>query len=206
MAVTITAAELTNALRLGSTAEELAEVERLLAFASVAVERHLGSAFATTPAAVVNEGVVRYCGYQFDQPLAARGSGYADALRNSGAQQILASWREHRAGSTGEDQAEDEVTAEASGVALPGVLSDLVTVVTVGSTPAPVTTRGVGRYLVRNRGPSVIFVAVAVQTPGDGIGLNRDDAIQVLVDSDAGTRLWLWTDGGAATAAVGYVQ
>ena len=100
--MTIDAAALTTALRLGSTAEEAAEVERLLAFASVAVERHLGAAFATTPAAVVNEAVVRLAGHMFDQPLAARGSGYADGLRNSGALQIMASWRTHRAGTTGE--------------------------------------------------------------------------------------------------------
>ena len=102
MAVTVTAAALSTALRLGSTAEETAEATRLLAFASVAVERHLGAAFATTPDAIANEAVVRYCGYLFDQPLAGRGAAYADALRNSGALQIMASWRVHRAGSTGE--------------------------------------------------------------------------------------------------------
>lgn len=207
MAVTIDAAALTTALRLGTTTEEAAEVERLRAFASVAVERHLGAAFATTPEAVVNEAVVRLAGMLFDMPLAGRGAGYADVLRNSGALAVMAPWRTHRAGSTGEAEAEDEVTAEASGGdAIPGVVSGETMIVTVGSTPAPVATRGVGRYLVRSRGPAVVFVAVGAQSPGDGITLNPGAAIQVLVDSDAGTRLWLWTDGSAATAAVVSVQ
>ena len=100
MAITVTVAELANALRLGSTVEEAAEAERLLAVASAAVERHMGASFDDLPEIIANEATVRLSGYWFDMPLAGRGAGYADALRNSGALQILAGWRIHRAGST----------------------------------------------------------------------------------------------------------
>ena len=204
MAVSLSVAELVNALRLGSTAEETAEVTRLLAFASEVVMKHAPNA----PTTIQNEAAIRLAAYEYDAPNAGRGAGYADRLRNSGALATLAPWRVHRAGSTGEDQAEDELAvAEArGGVALPGVVSGEPTIVSVGSIPSPVATRGVGRYQVRSRGPAVVFVAVAVQSPGDGITLNKGDATVVLVDSDAGTRLWLWTDGGMATATVVYVQ
>ena len=102
MAVTITVDELVAALRLGSTVEERAEASRLLTVATAAVTRHLGDAFTTTPDAVVNEFVVRWCGYAFDMPLAARGAGFADVARNSGALAIILPWKIHRAGSTGE--------------------------------------------------------------------------------------------------------
>ena len=100
MAITLTVQQLAAALRLGDSAEETAEATRLLAFASVAVERHLGAAFATTPEAVVNESVVRCCGYLYDMPNAGRGAGHADVLRNSGVLALLLPWRVHRAGST----------------------------------------------------------------------------------------------------------
>ena len=102
MAVSLTALALRGALRLGDTPEEQAEVARLLAFATAAVARHLGDAFATTPEAIVNEAAIRLGAYETDRPNAGRGSGYADALRNSGALAIMAPYRVHRAGSTGE--------------------------------------------------------------------------------------------------------
>jgi len=100
MAVTITGTEVAAALRLGDSAEELTEVGRLLAFASIAIERHLGDAFATTPDAVVNEAAVRYVGYLFDRPFASRGTAYADAIRNSVAAAALLPYVVVRAGST----------------------------------------------------------------------------------------------------------
>ena len=98
MAVTINVAELVNALRLGSTPEETAEVTRLLAFASEVVMKHAPNA----PTTIQNEGAIRIAAYEYDAPNAGRGAGFADRLRNSGALAILAPWRVHRAGSTAE--------------------------------------------------------------------------------------------------------
>ena len=117
MAVTLTVAELLSALRLGDTAEETAEAERLLAFATEAISVHLGGAYATAPAVAVNESAVRLTGFLFDQPFASRGDSFANAMRNSGAARMLLPYRMHRAGSTSE--AEEKVTAPA---AVAGVL------------------------------------------------------------------------------------
>ena len=95
MAVTLTIADLSAALRLGNSAEELKEVTRLHAFASEAVDRYAPDA----PENTANEAVVRLAAQLFDQPTASRG-GYANALRISGAARILMPYRIHRAGST----------------------------------------------------------------------------------------------------------
>ena len=97
MAVTIIAAELAAALRLGDTEEETAEATRLLAYTTAAVTRHVPVA----PDAVHNEAAIRLAGYLFDQPYAGRGASYANALRNSGAAAMLLPWRVHRLGNTG---------------------------------------------------------------------------------------------------------
>ena len=97
MAVTITVAELRAALRLNDTAEETAEVTRLLAYSTEAVVKHAPDASETA----MNEAVRRLSGYLFDQPEAARGDGYANALRNSGASRTLLPYRIHRAGHYG---------------------------------------------------------------------------------------------------------
>ena len=102
MAVNITAADLAAALRVGSTAEETAEVTRLLSYCTAAILKYLGAAYANTPEVIVNEAVVRLAGYSYDKPYAPRGAGYAKALSNSGAGAILLPYRVHRAGSTGE--------------------------------------------------------------------------------------------------------
>ena len=102
MAVTIDAAALAASLRLSDSPEETAEVVRLLAVGTAAVTRYLGDAFDDAPEAVVNEFVVRWVGYAFDKPLAARGAAYADVARNSGALAVVAPWRTHQAGTTGE--------------------------------------------------------------------------------------------------------
>ena len=96
MAVTLTVEELTTALRLGDTAEETTEATRLLDYVTEAVTKHAPDA----PDAVHNESGVRLAGYLFDQPFAARGDSYANALRNSGAATMLLPYRIHRAGST----------------------------------------------------------------------------------------------------------
>ena len=94
MAVTISVAELQAALRLGDRAEETAEVTRLLAYATEAVTQHAPDASETA----MNEAVRRLSGHLFDQPEAARGDGYANALRYSGASRILLPYRVHRLG------------------------------------------------------------------------------------------------------------
>ena len=206
MAVTLTAAELATAIRVGDTPEEAAQVDRLLATATALVLRHAPDA----PGEIHTEAAVRVAGHLFDMPQAARGAGYADVLRNSGALALMLPWRRHRAGVVDRDTGGDTTTETTTGgvalpgggVALPGVVVGQPVIVSVGSTPAPVVLPGFGRYLVRNRGPAVVNVAVAVQTPGDGVRLAKGDATTVQVDVDAGTRLWLWTGGGVATAAV----
>lgn len=102
MAVTLTAAQLAAAIRLGSTTEETAEATRLLGYATEAISRHLGDAYATAPAPVVNEATIRLAAYLYDQPTVSRGDGFANAMRNSGAGRILLPYRVHRAGTTAE--------------------------------------------------------------------------------------------------------
>ena len=102
MALTLTQVELSAAIRLGDSAEEVAEATRLLAFTTEAISRHLGDAYEAAPEAVVNEAGIRLAGYLFDQPNAGRGLSFANAGRNSGAWTMLLPYRVHRAGSTGE--------------------------------------------------------------------------------------------------------
>ena len=111
MAVTLTQAELSAALRLGTSAEEVAEATRLLTYATEAVTQHAADA----PDAVQNEAAIRLAGYLFDQPFAGRGHGYANALRNSGAARILLPYRVHRAGSTNDAIAEAQAAVGSVG-------------------------------------------------------------------------------------------
>ena len=102
MALTLTQVELSAAIRLGDSAEEVAEATRLLAFTTEAISRHLGDAYEDAPEAVVNEAAIRLAAYLFDSPNAGRGLSFANAGRNSGAWAILLPFRVHRAGSTGD--------------------------------------------------------------------------------------------------------
>ena len=97
MAVTLTAAELAAALRMGDSAEETAEATRLLGYATGAVTKHADAA----PDTAHNEAAIRLAGYLYDQPFAPRGDGYAASLRNSGAASILLPYRVRRAGTVG---------------------------------------------------------------------------------------------------------
>ena len=92
--MTLTAAQLAAALRVGDSAEETAEVERLLAFATAAVTKYAPAA----PDTIQNEAAIRVAGYLFDQPLASRRDSHANALRSSGAAAILAPYRAHSIG------------------------------------------------------------------------------------------------------------
>ena len=95
MAVTLTVDALLAAMRLGDSAEELAEATRLLDYSTLAVEQHAPEA----PSAAQNEAVIRLASQMYDQPTATRGA-YSNAMRNSGAARILFPYRLHRAGST----------------------------------------------------------------------------------------------------------
>ena len=94
MAVTFSVAELAAALRLGDSAEETAEVTRLLAYCVEAIAQHAPSASDTA----MNESARRLAGYLFDMPEAARSDGYSNAMRNSGAARMLLPYRVHRLG------------------------------------------------------------------------------------------------------------
>ena len=96
MAVTLTVEELRAALRLNDSTEEIAEVTRLLAYATEAIEQHAPDASDTA----MNEAVRRLGGYLFDMPEAGRGDAYANAMRNSGAARMLLPYRVHRLGLT----------------------------------------------------------------------------------------------------------
>ena len=98
MAVTITAAQLAAAIRVGDSAEEAAEVTRLLEYVTEAVSKHLGAAYVSTPDAVANEAAIRLAAYLFDQPTAGRRDNYAFALRSSGAARMLLPYTEHGVG------------------------------------------------------------------------------------------------------------
>lgn len=93
----ITAAAFRAAVRYGDSPEEIAECDRVYAFALEAVEAHAPGA---TDAAK-SEAVVRLGGYVLDMPRAARGDGYARAGVNSGAWAILSRWHMRRAGVIG---------------------------------------------------------------------------------------------------------
>ena len=95
MPVTLTVAELAAAMRVGSSAEETAEVTRLLAFSSLTVEHHAEGA----PDAIHNEAAIRIASYVYDQPGASSRSSFANALRNSGAARMMLPWRVHKVGS-----------------------------------------------------------------------------------------------------------
>ena len=101
MAVTITAAELAEAVGVDSTT-----AARLLAVASELVTRYAPDA----PAAIQNEAVIRTAGWLAEQPAAAiTGETEGDirtayaptmqsALRHSGAMALLSPWKIRRAG------------------------------------------------------------------------------------------------------------
>ena len=101
MAVTLTAAQLAEAVGVSSTT-----AGRLLAVASALVERYATDA----PHAISNEAAIRTAGWLAEQPAAAiRAETEADistsyapsmqsALRHSGAMALLSPWKIRRAG------------------------------------------------------------------------------------------------------------
>ena len=94
MAVTLTAAQLASRLRTGNTADELAEVQYFLGYATDAVIKYAPDA----PDTVHNEATRLLASYLYDAPTVTGGDRFANALRNSGAARTLLPYRIHRAG------------------------------------------------------------------------------------------------------------
>lgn len=88
MAVTV--AQLAQAIRVGSTAQETAQVERLQTVAEQIISNYANE----VPEAIEDEAVIRIVGYLYDAPTTA----YANALTNSGAASLLLPYRTIRAG------------------------------------------------------------------------------------------------------------
>ena len=210
MAITLDAAGLVAALRLGDSAEELAEVTRLLAYASEAVTKHV----PTAPDAVHNEAIRRLAGYLYDQPEAARGDAYANALRNSGAARMMLPYRVHRAGYA------DAVDAAQAAVGTPGnpvtglavVGGQLVVTFADGSTsgldlPAGMGGQGlpVGTAVLRlgwaqhQNATEAVFTR-ADNHPTDGAAVGTVDGLDVppfppalVTDADLYLHIWIGT-------------
>ena len=70
------------------TTEQTAELQNLLDAASALVEAEATKA----PDAIKDLATRRFAAYQFDQPWAARGQSYTNAMVNSGASSLLARW------------------------------------------------------------------------------------------------------------------
>ena len=110
MAIDLTLAQLTAALRLGDSAAETAEATRLLAYVYAAVPREAPDA----PAVISNEAAIRLAAYLYDQPTTSQGDLVANALRFSGAKAILLPYRSHRAGNVSVDSADPDPSGPVS--------------------------------------------------------------------------------------------
>lgn len=86
MAVTVE--QLRDALRVGDTTEETAEVTRLLATATALVEDKA----PTAPEGLRDEAAIRIAAHLYDKPNYEPGAGYAQLFRNSGAGDLLSRW------------------------------------------------------------------------------------------------------------------
>ena len=94
MAVTLTAEQLADAIRIETPLEEpdTSIVNRLLSVGTLLVQEFAPDA----PDAVQDEAVVRISGYLYDQPQAARGMMFSNAIGNSGAYILLLPWKTRR--------------------------------------------------------------------------------------------------------------
>ena len=96
MAVTL--AELAAALRLGDGVTEPVEhVAGILLRLQRAAEALIEEVAPAAPAAIKQVAMIDLVAYWFDAPTASSGSGYAAALRNSGAQALISRWEVRRA-------------------------------------------------------------------------------------------------------------
>ena len=98
MAVTITVAQLSQALRLTVTGSAdppyLAIITRQLAAATATIESYAND---DCPDEVMNESVIRFVGYLLDAPavnVSRNVSTPEGAMRNSGAKSLLAPWHD----------------------------------------------------------------------------------------------------------------
>jgi len=97
-AITLTVTEVADAIRVeADNDKEIAQVERLLAYATEAILTHAPVA----PPVVANEAAIRLIGYLYDQPQGQAGTAFANAMRNSGAAAILQLYRRTGAGTAG---------------------------------------------------------------------------------------------------------
>ena len=98
----LTVAQLAAAIKVGTSAEETAQVERIRAFVLVEIERIAADA----PDVVKDEATVRVAGYLYDAPTTA----YVNAITNSGAAAILLPYRRIRAGKVAGSSSTSEST------------------------------------------------------------------------------------------------
>ena len=104
MALTLTQAELSAAIRLGDSTEEVAEATRLLTYVIEPLsEQHLGDAYEDAhlrPLSTKRRSALPdICSINRTQAVELS---FANAGRNSGAWTILLPYRVHRAGTTGD--------------------------------------------------------------------------------------------------------
>ena len=203
MAVTIDAAALSAALRLGDTAEEIAEVQRLLAYSSEVCTRHAPGA----PDVAHNEAAIRVAAYHADMPNAGRGAAFADVLRNSGGLSVLAPYRVHRAGVASGDPvltpAQQTQRLIDERIAAHAALSNVH-----HTPPAPPPPPAAGG--LRQTGSEAVTVATADQWVSTGLAYPTTDVFGVQV-GEAPIVLGLTADlpdagvvaGGDATTAIG---
>ena len=166
MAVTLTVAELSGALRVGDSTQETDEMTRLLAYTTEAVTRHAPDA----PSVIHNEAAIRLAGYLYDMPDASRYAGHGDPLRNSGSARILLPWRIHRAGNvdlatTGEQEDTMATTtsrATVGHVAITTTPTDITSGLDTGSYEGHPFSRG-GADLFG------VLVAYSANPPADGL-------------------------------------
>ena len=207
MAITLTVAQLASAMRVGTTSTEVEQVTRLLVYAEVAISQHLGSTYATTPDAAVNEAAIRIASYLYDQPTASSGLAFGNALRFSGAARMLLPYRLHKAGSTAEAVAAvNDAVGSAGGLRLIG--SETLTVATpyewiATALPAPQTdTAGVSVVDPHGRETGIQLFRAAQLTGSAVAGsdatadLDRMVALETAAD---GTVLFASKEAGAHT-------
>lgn len=181
MAVTLSAAQLAAALRMGESGEELAQAARLLTYAAVAVTRYAPDA----PNVVHDEAAIRLAGYIFDAPFAGRGDAYANAGRSSGAWAILAPYREHRGGTTALTTTAPDGTQSLS-LEVTTQPTDLVAALglDVGKTYQ-------GQYV----GPEFLNVLAASSAPSaDAPATSIDVRGTFIFTPVQGARLYVWAD------------
>ena len=194
MVVTFSVVDLAAALRLGDSAEETAEVTRLLAYATEAVVNYAPAA----PDVVMNEAVRVLSGYLFDVPTAGRGMAYANALKNSGAVRMLFAYRAHRLGIAGAMAvAQAAVGSTANPVVDVGYSGDLLTVTYADGQAEEFTIAG-GSGVDQTARDS----AGDAQTRADEAYAKADDAVEpvanelaAMTDGDRSGVLYLF-DGG----------